>query len=433
MVATYCTVEFDGVMAGALAKDAGSPITSFEYTEDWLAGGFSLSPLYLPLQRGTFSFPNLAYDTYKGLPAVFADSLPDDFGNALIDAWLARRGLTASNFYAIDRLLYTGTRGMGALEYQPAIPMEKDDAFELDLSELVTLAQNVLDARNDFSATLSSPSAMTRLLQVGTSAGGARPKAVVAINDAHTHILSGQVDAPPGYTHYLLKFDGVEEHRQGVQTFGDPKGFGLMEYAYYLMAKACGIDMSPCDLLTEGDRQHFMTRRFDRIDNQKYHILTLCGMAHADFRKPGQFSYEQLLSVAREINLTPKEQTEIYRRMVFNVVARNHDDHTKNTSFYVDDNYEWALAPAYDMAWSYRPGSEWVDRHQMSINGKRDDFVRDDLLQVGKLISTLSRNKANQIIDNTLEVVSQWPDTAKDVGVFAALADDIARSHRLHL
>jgi serine/threonine-protein kinase HipA len=431
MVTKISTVEFSGNTIGVLAKEDDSPIVSFEYLPEWIAGGFSVDPFHLPLQKGVFSFPNLSYDTYKGLPAVFADSLPDDFGNAIIDAWLARKGLDVSQFNAIDRLLYTGTRGMGALEYQPANLQNKNEIFEVNLAELVDLAQKVLDNRQDFVASLTAPNAMSNLLQVGTSAGGARPKAVIAINQARDHILSGQVDAPDGYEHYLLKFDGVVEHRKGVQTFGDPKGFGLMEYAYYKMALECEIDMSPCEILIEGDRRHFATKRFDREGGQKYHVLTLCGMAHADYKKPGHYSYEQLLAVARGLNLSQKEQVQIFRRMVFNVIARNHDDHTKNTSFYVDDNFEWALSPAYDISWSYRPGSEWVDKHQMSINGKRDGFNRDDVLSVASLITNFSSKKAIDVINKTINVVKQWPEIAQELGVFSSLTDDAKESHRL--
>lgn len=431
MVAKVCTVEFDGVRVGALAKEDDSAIVSFEYTPEWIVSGFSLDPNHLPLQKGVFSFPGLAFDTYKGLPAAFADSLPDDFGNALIDAWLARKGLDAAQFTAIDRLLYTGKRGMGALEYQPAVELDSDNPFEVELAELVQLAQKVLDDRAHFAASMQDADGLLNLLQVGTSAGGARPKAVIAINEKRDHILSGQVPAPEGYQHYLLKFDGVVEHRKGVQTFGDPIGYGLMEYAYYRMAKACDIEMSPCEILHEGNRRHFMTRRFDREQNQKYHVLTLNGLAHADYKKPGHFSYEQLLAQARQLNLTQKEQVQIFRRMVFNVVSRNHDDHTKNTSFYVDDNFEWALAPAYDMAWSYKPGSEWVARHQMSINGKRDGFSRDDLLTIASLISNFSRKKADNIIDHTISVISQWPQIAAEEKVPGSLIEEVSESHRL--
>ncbi|RUO72546.1 type II toxin-antitoxin system HipA family toxin [Pseudidiomarina sediminum] len=433
MVAKVCTVEFDGFRVGALAQADDSVVVEFEYAPEWLAEGFAIDPIHLPLQAGVFRFPELAYPTFKGLPAVFADSLPDDFGNALIDAWLARKGLDAEQFTALDRLLYTGTRGMGALEYQPAQQLNSETLFEVDLADLVKLAQSVLDERTAFATQTTDDDAMVNLIQVGTSAGGARPKAVIAINSARDHILSGQVAAPAGYEHYLLKFDGVEEHRHGVQTFGDPKGFGLMEYVYYLMASQCGIEMNPCELLREGDRAHFMTKRFDREHNQKYHVMTLCAMAHADYKKPGHFSYEQLFAVARQLGLTHQEQLQLFRRMVFNVVARNHDDHTKNTAFYVDDNFEWALAPAYDMAWSYKPSSDWVAKHQLALNGKRDDFELADLLAIAELISNFSRREAMQVIQDIVAVVRTWPELAQREGVPQALLESVTASHRLYL
>lgn len=418
---------------GTLARTDESPYAIFEYDAAWQAEGFSIAPLHMPLTNAVYQFPNLPADTYRGLPAVFADSLPDDFGNALINSWLAREGMDKSQFQAIDRLLYTGIRGMGALEYQEAIDPFDHGAQDIQLGELVKLAQQVLDARNEFKVDARDRDAMTHLLQVGTSAGGARPKAVIAIDKDRSRILSGQVDAPKGFEHYLIKFDGVVEQSADQETFGDPMGFGLMEYAYYQMACQCGIEMSSSDILKESGRSHFITKRFDREENQKYHTLTLCGMAHADFKQPGQFSYEELLAVARQLNLNLEEQQQIYRRMVFNVIARNHDDHTKNTAFYVDDDISWRLAPAYDLAYSYKPGSPWVDQHQMTINGKRDNFTRDDLLSVRRLITRFSEKQALAIIDETLEIVGSWHDFAEEQGVFPALREEVQRNLRLHI
>ncbi|MBB1202789.1 type II toxin-antitoxin system HipA family toxin [Enterobacteriaceae bacterium 89] len=428
MIAQACKVQFSQIDVGTLAVTGDSPWATFEYDPAWVAEGFSLSPIHMPLSNALWQFPALSQETWRGLPAVFADSLPDDFGNALINSWLARQGLDNRQFGALDRLLYTGTRGMGALEYQDAIELPARHADELQLSALVELAQKVLNDRSHVEIEASEQDAMAHLLQVGTSAGGARPKAVIAVNKDRSRILSGQVNVPKGYEHYLLKFDGVVEHHADEETFGDPKGFGLMEYSYYQMATDCGVIMSPSEILQENGRSHFMTRRFDREGNQKYHVLTLCGMDHADFRKPGHYSYEELLAVCRQLGLSVKEHEQIFRRMVFNVVARNHDDHTKNTAFYVDDSFRWALAPAYDIAYSYKPGSPWVDQHQMTINGKRDGFTRSDLLAVSALISRLSVKKANQIIDETIGVVKAWPQYAEQNGVFAGLRDEITRN-----
>lgn len=351
MIADSCEVLFDGIPVGYLAYVDDSGFATFEYTKEWQNEGFSLSPIHLPLNNQLFTFPALLFETFRGLPAVFADSLPDDFGNSLINAWLTRKGQDKSQFLALDRLLYTGTRGMGALEYQPSNNNPGVDSQPILIGELVAMAQKVLDSRDELQLNDYEEPSLTELLQIGTSAGGARAKAVVAVNADRSEIRSGQVDAPEGFEHYLLKFDGVEEHKSDKETFGDPKGYGVMEYVYHLMARDAGIIMSGCELLRErnSDRAHFMTKRFDRINNQKYHVLSLCGMAHADFRKPGAFSYEELLAVCRQLGLSNKEQEQIYRRMVFNVVARNHDDHTKNWSFMVDDNFKWTFFGVFVM------------------------------------------------------------------------------------
>ena len=433
MVAKICGVYFGEFLVGALQYTSDDHNASFEYSEEWLQFGFSVSPLYLPLRSGVFRFPTLNYDTYKGLPAVFADSLPDDFGNALINAWQARKGLDPQSFRPIDRLLYTGERGMGALEYKPPNNLGKKEPFEVDVSELMVIAQNILNHREEFEQNLKDDDAMTHLLQIGTSAGGARPKAVIAINKDRTKVLSGQVDVPEGFEHYLIKFDGISEKDKSKQTFGDPLGFGVMEFIYYQMAIKCGIEMMHCELYHENNRRHFMTKRFDRIGNQKYHCATLCAIDHADFKMPGQYSYEQLLLVLRKLKLGHETQVEIFRRMVFNVIARNHDDHTKNFSFFVDDDFKWQLAPAYDVAFSYKPDSEWVHQHQLSLNGKRDNFVRADLLAVAELITNLTPQKANKIIDNTISVVSSWTDMAKAEKVPQELMELVASSLRLSI
>lgn len=404
-----------GKQVGVLAWNPDTSIAAFEYSTEWKKTAVQIAPLHMPNDQNSstiFEFPQLNFDTYKGLPACFADTLPDDFGNAVINAWLSRNGRDPNSFNPLERLLYTGSRGMGALEYKPAIRSFNNPTHKLELESLLNMAQQILDQRHQSQHSLSQKDDLSGILQVGTSAGGARAKALVALNTERTEIRSGQVDAPTGFEHYLLKFDGVVERSSERETFGDPQGFGRMEYAYYLMAIDCGINMSPCELLVEGKRAHFLTKRFDRIGNQKIHYQSLCAMDHADYKKPGQYSYEQLFAVARQLRLTRKEAVEIYRRMVFNIVARNHDDHTKNIGFLLaapDQN--WQLAPAFDIAYSYKPGSPWVNSHQMSLNGKRDNFTIDDLLIVARLISNFT-SEAKDIIQHTIDTVKKWPDYA---------------------
>lgn len=435
-MANLAEVRLWGQLVGALAYDSKSKISTFEYASEWIKKGIEIAPLHMPLSPQKYQFPSLNPETYNGLPAVFADTLPDDFGNAVINAWLARQGRDSHNFTALERLLYTGNRGMGAIEFAPAI--EQSTVIEhLEIASLVEMAQQVLDQRANLTASVEqdkhSDEAMLALFQIGTSAGGARAKALVAINQTRTVFRSGQVDAPQGFGHYLLKFDGVEEHKVSSESFGDPQGFGRMEYAYYLMAKDAGIDISSSELLIEGDRAHFMTKRFDRDGNSKHHVVSLCAMDHADYKKVGNYSYEQLLAVARRLRLPRKDAIEIFRRMVFNIVARNHDDHTKNTSFILDKlESQWRLSPAFDIAYSYKKDSPWVNSHQMSANGKRDNFVRDDLLAVAILIGNFKK-EAKQIIDDIISVVSEWDSYAKKAGVFDLLAHEIKQNHRLNV
>lgn len=425
-------------LVGALAWAPDTATATFEYTPEWIKTGVQIAPLHMPSHAdGThiFHFPQLNRDTYKGLPACFADTLPDDFGNAVINAWLARNGRDAQSFNPLERLLYSGNRGMGALEYAPALRQTQQTNSKLELESLIAMAQQVLDQRAGLNGSLQhrGNDDLTAILQVGTSAGGARAKALVALNKTRTEIRSGQVDAPEGFKHYLLKFDGVIEQGNSRETFGDPQGFGRMEYAYYLMAKAAGIRMAPCELLMDGERAHFLTQRFDRIGNHKVHYQSLCAMDHADFKKPGYYSYEQLFAVARQLRLTRAEAVEIYRRMVFNIVARNHDDHSKNIGFILPGpRMQWQLAPAFDIAYSYKPGSPWVNSHQLNLNGKRDNFTRRDLLSAATLISNFTK-EAKLIIEEVLDVVGQWPTYASTAGVSPEFTREINNNLRLSL
>jgi serine/threonine-protein kinase HipA len=414
---------------GALAS-ADRGLCVFEYAHAWINRGFSISPVHLPLTDQKFVFPGLPGETYKGLPGAFTDSLPDDFGNATINAWLASEGRDAESFTSLERLHYTGKRGMGALEYLPALEFTPSTSSPLAIDSLVAMAQEVLDQRRGLGGNpkREAEQSLAAIFQVGTSAGGARPKAVVGVNADRSEIRSGQLDLPEGFEHYLLKFDGTVETGSENETFGDPKGYGRMEYAYFLMAKDAGLDISPCELLEESERAHFMTKRFDRIGNQKIHYQSLCAIDHADYKRPGEYSYEQLLSLMRRLKLPRKDALELFRRMVFNVVARNHDDHTKNFGFLFNRNEGWRLAPAFDIAYSYKPGSSWVNSHQLSINGKGDHFERADLLAVA---SQNMQSDARSIIDRVVEVVSNWPTYAKKAAVFPKFSKRIQESLRL--
>lgn len=435
-------VRLWGKQVGALAFDPERQLGSFEYSPSWIATGLELAPLHMPIKpllhsrhshQRRYRFPELSYPTYRGLPAAFADSLPDDFGNAVINAWLARQGRSGESFNPLERLLYSGQRGMGALEYAPAVEAASTPAGELELRSLLKMAQSVLDQRATVQQALGEQEGLAQLLQVGTSAGGARAKAVVAIDAERKQLRSGQLEAPAGFEHYLLKFDGVVEQGQKQETFADPQGYGRMEYAYYLMAKDAGLAMSHCELLEEGERAHFMTRRFDRDGKHKLHYQSLCAMDHADFKQPGHYSYEQLLGVARRLGLRRAEAVEIYRRMVFNVVARNHDDHSKNFGFLLSGpKAKWQLAPAFDVAYSYKPGSPWVNNHQLSLNGKREHFEQADLLAVATLIGNFER-EAKSIIQEVTDVVSQWPAYAGKAAVFPELKNTVQSNLRLNL
>ena len=390
----------------------------------------------MPLANRVYSFPELGRETFEGLPGLLADSLPDDFGNSILNEWAARQGRAADEISSLEKLQYIGKRGVGALEFAPATRLKGLNASQnLELDKLVEIAQEVLDSRAGLKVELSGDGredrdAMVALLSIGTSAGGARPKAVVAFNDDFTKVRSGQVDAPEGFTHYLLKFDGVSENRRGRESFGDPLGYGAMEYVYHKMATACGITMMPCELLTEGDRRHFITKRFDRSGNRKIHTQTLNGLAHVDYKMPGSWSYAELFGVARRLGLPAPTAEQLFRRMVFNVVARNHDDHSKNFSF-LFRNGRWELAPAYDLAYSYKPGSRWTNSHWMIMGGKRDGFEREDFHAMEKLSPLFTRAKVNRIIDEIVAHVSQWRSLAVEHEVPAALIETVESNLRL--
>lgn len=435
MVMEVIQLRYQDMLAAAVSFDTQTGIGYFEYDKNFIRQGIELAPLTMPLAEKIYSFPFLNPSTFKGLPGLVADSLPDDFGNAVLNAWAASQGIQANQITPLQRLQYIGSRGMGALEYAPATVMKSLNATQqIVLDELLKTAQQVLDNRKNFQQSLSpnrtDHEAMLALLSVGTSAGGARAKAVLAFNQDFTQVRSGQVAAPEGFTHYLLKFDGVTEHSQQQETFGDPLGFGAMEYVYYLMAKACGIQMMPCYLLNEGGRRHFVTQRFDREGNSKVHVQTLTAMAHVDYKQPGSFSYAELFAVARQLRLPAEDAEQLLRRLLFNIVARNHDDHAKNFAFILE-NKRWRLAPAYDLAYSYKPGSPWVNSHWMSLNAKRDNFTLADLYGLEKISPLFNRQKIKRLLDEICTVVSTWPELAKEWQVPQTLLDEVNQNLRL--
>jgi serine/threonine-protein kinase HipA len=411
-------VRLWGRTIGAVALDNEQDVASFEYDAAFAQSGIQVAPIAMPLSGRVYRFPELSRTTFRGLPGLLADSLPDKFGNALIDAWLASQGRQADSFNAVERLCYSGARGMGALEFAPVIGPGAKQATRIEVSNLVELASDVLTHRNNLQACFAAEGradALTDILRVGTSAGGARAKAVIAWNSATNEVRSGQVKADEGFDYWLLKFDGVSDNKD--KELADPKGYGLIEYAYCLMARACGIDMNECRLFNENDRSHFMTRRFDRLAaGEKLHMQSLCALAHYDFNMAGAFSYEQALLVLRQLQLPMEAIEQLFRRMVFNIVARNQDDHVKNIALLMNKSGEWSLAPAFDMTYSFNPAGAWTASHQMTMNGKRDNFTMADFNACAKTVS-MKRGRATKIVGEVQATVSKWRAFADKVGV----------------
>lgn len=408
---TFADVYVWGIHAGTVAWDETRQAGSFEYTSEFVQSGLELSPLMMPLQaRRVYQFHNLSYETFLGMPGLLADALPDAFGKALLDRWLTSIGRTFAN--PIERLCYQGKRSMGALEFVPVQDNYLERGTQLEIDSLVEIAREVLDTKKQLDVNLNEDTkeAIANIIRVGTSAGGQRAKAVIAYNDATGEVRSGQIEAPEGFRHWLLKLDGVTN-----AELGDPKHYGQIEYVYYLMAIQAGIKMTECRLLEENGRAHFMTRRFDRINgNEKVHMQTLCGMAHYDYKMLRAYSYEQVFQVMRRLRLPYGQAEEMYRRMVFNVMARNQDDHTKNISFLMDRQGKWSLSPAYDLSWAYNPAGAWTSKHQMSVNNKWNHIGREDLLAVAKNVNIKG---AEKIIEQVAEAVNQWPELAKENGI----------------
>lgn len=440
MVKQFIEVHYNEMMVGAASYDTDSKQSAFEYDSGFISTGLELSPLMMPLSKRIYTFPNIDPATFKGLSGLLADSLPDDFGNSVLNAWVARNGRLPSTITPLERLQYTGKRGMGALTYSPPNHVAGfDKSKEIEISSLVSVAQDILDERESFDVELNplgneDKEAMLALMSVGMSAGGARPKAVLAFNEDFSQVRSGQVEVPDGFAHYLMKFDGVSEHNKNEETFGDPLGYGAMEYTYYLLAhELCGIDMMPTMLLDEGARRHFVTKRFDRNGNDRVHTQTLNAMAHVSYKKAGEYSYEELFGVARQLKLKATDAEQLLKRMVFNIVARNHDDHSKNFGFVMDKKGKWSLAPAYDIAYSYKPDSAWVAQHWMTLNGKRDNFTRDDFYGLRHLSPMFTKQKIDNTLDETIEHVSQWRKLSTEQCVPKTLINEIEKNLRLKL
>jgi serine/threonine-protein kinase HipA len=415
--------------------DAGGGVATFQYSEDFLNSGIEVSPLTMPLRPSPYTFGALNPESFHGLPGLLADSLPDRYGHALIDAWLAGQGRAPESFDSVERLCYVGRRGMGALEFLPARGPKQSASHDLQVAALVELASEVLSRREELVASLAAGNqkqAMLDILSVGASAGGARAKAVIAWNPTTETVRSGQVDdLSPGFEHWLLKFDGVANNRD-KDTLADPQGYGAVEYAYSLMARDAGIAMSECRLLEENGRRHFMTRRFDRGEQGKRHMQSLGAIAHFDYNRPGAHSYEQAFMVIRRLGCPTQTVEQMFRRMAFNVVARNQDDHVKNIAFLMDRAGRWELAPAFDLTYAYRPGSRWTAQHQMAINGKRDDFTLADFEAAGR-VALLPGGRAGRIVAEVAEVLAAWPDYAERAGVDGEHVRRIAPALRLSI
>ena len=416
-----------GKLVGAIHWNQDSGVADFEFDPGFLQYQLDVAPMKMPIGTAKgriFSFPELAgSSTFKGLPGLLADILPDRYGNALINAWLARVGRPSGSMNPVEMLCFTGKRGMGAMEFEPVVPESANQASKIEIGSLAEVSQQILSGRQFFQTDLShdEQKALSDILKIGTSAGGARAKAVIAYNPETGEVRSGQAQAPEGFSQWLLKFDGVDDSQ-----FGATSGYGRVEMAYHLMAVDCGIDMMECRLIEENGRAHFMTRRFDRLDNnEKLHVQTFCAMMHYDFNDIFSYSYEQLFQTMRMLQLTYPEAEQMFRRMVFNVMAQNCDDHTKNFAFTMNQLGEWHLAPAYDVCHAYRPGSVWVSQHSLSINGKRQGITHDDLLEVGRKMNV---KKAPTIISKVAEVVARWNEYAEQTKVDSPLRDAIEKT-----
>jgi len=423
-----------GSEIGAVSWLEDREVGVFQYDPDFLGSGIQLSPLVMPLAEFPYEFPALARNTFRGLPGMLADSLPDRYGHAIIDAWLASQGRPAASFHPVERLCYVGSRGMGALEFRPPTLGPPASKRAVEIASLVDLANRILDERASLGGVFSGvddQEAVNDILRVGTSAGGARAKAVLAWNPKTGEFRSGQVDAGAGFEHWIMKFDGVTSTRD--PELASPKGYGNIEYAYHLMAVEAGIEMTECRLHREGGRSHFMTRRFDRTPRgQKVHMQSLGAIAHLDYRQPASHSYEQAIQVMRRLELPRQDLEQQVMRAVFNVVGRNCDDHVKNIAFLMNRRGDWRLSPAFDVSYAWNPSGEWTSRHQMSVNGNRDDIERDDLIALANA-AQIKKSRANELIDRVIDVVRRWPEFAAKADVADSRVKEIQAQQRTSL
>ena len=428
---TNATVRLWGKEIGAVSWLEDRQLAVFQYMPDFAQSRIELAPLTMPLGSDPYEFPGLPREAFKGLPGLLADSLPDKFGNALIDAWLVTQGRAASSFNPVERLCYIGTRGMGALEFHPSLGAGARRSRKVEIDALTRLANDVLSHRERLAGALhgeDAREALEDILRVGTSAGGARAKAVLAWNEKTGEFRSGQVKAGEGFTYWLMKFDGIADNRD--KELADPQGFGLIEYAFYLLAVDAGIDMSQSRIHREGGRAHFMTRRFDRdAAGRKLHMQSLAAMRHFDFNSAGAYSYEQAVETIRRLGLPALDIEQQFRRAVLNVLIRNQDDHVKNIAFLMNRRGEWRLSPAFDVSYAYNPGGSWTHQHQMSLNGKRDHFERDDLVAFGAFCG-MKPKKARDIVADMHQRVEDWMRYADQAGVRESTAAKLHRGMR---
>lgn len=430
-------VRLWGTRIGAVVLEREDIFATFQYDPAFLSSGIEVSPLMMPLAETPYRFPELGLDSFRGLPGMLADSLPDRFGEALIQTWLATEGRTLDSFSSIERLCYVHTRGIGALEYFPSRDGFTHRVQDLKVDELVRLANDVLAMRKGLDvsfATDERKQSLIRILQTSSSAGGARAKALIAWNPQTQEVKTGHATAPEGFEHWLLKFDGVSGNQNDEvrDSFADPKGYTVAEYVYSLMAAAAGIEMSECRLLEEHHRRHFMTKRFDRIGGaEKIHMQSLGGLAHMDFNYPTANTYEAAFQVLQRLKLGRKAAEQLYRRMLFNVIGHNHDDHVKNIAFLMDRQGEWRLAPAFDLAFNHNPNS-WTREHQMSINGKRDDFTQKDFEAMARK-ARIPLQTARRIYEEVREAVSQWDRLAREHDVPREMIGRIKAGLRLDI